>query len=469
MMQLASRTFPLFLPLILLSGGRFTGVEKVEGQYYDYYRDDELSRSFCGLRNTCCKHRQDECSLDRDGGRTKCYCDEFCERSHLAPHQDCCWDYWTVCRNVSEIYDQDCIWNNNRYRPNAFFQMNCNECQCLKRGRKMEIMCSYNKKCLVDQELITKVNQENRGWRAGNVTTFWGKTLNDGLQGLLGTNYSSNKVRTMFPVRTLVRRHQLPGAFDWRQKNPNYVSPIEDQNFCNSSWVYSIVSTFSDRLAKWSAGRERGPLSYQQLLTCSKGQRRKTICSSGFLTKSWKYIMVSGLTTSACYPRSTDARCQIQERGLGKRESVGCPGGGVEKLYRASALSRIASNESAIRREIYDNGPVIATMRVFPEFFVYNGGVYNCPRRPPKQGSVHSVKLLGWGEDSRQVPYWIAANSWGREWGEDGFFRIRRGSNECDIEEFILTFSLERRLRPRRNAFNKRLATNSSFYSPKTD
>ncbi|CAH1392704.1 unnamed protein product [Nezara viridula] len=157
------------------------------------------------------------------------------------------------------------------------------------------------------------------------------------------------------------------------------------------------------RLAKWSQGQERGPLSYQQLLTCSKGQRRRTICSAGFLTKSWKYIMGSGLTTSSCYPRSTQARCRIKERGLGKQESVDCPGGGMGKLYRASALSRIASNESAIRREIYDNGPVIA-------------------------------------------------NSWGEEWGEEGFFRIRRGSNECDIEEFILSFSLERKVRPRRNS-----------------
>lgn len=30
------------------------------------------------------------------------------------------------------------------------------------------------------------------------------------------------------------------------------------------------------------------------------------------------------------------------------------------------------------------------------------------------------------------------ANSWGTEWGENGFFRIVRGINECEIESFVL-------------------------------
>ena len=32
----------------------------------------------------------------------------------------------------------------------------------------------------------------------------------------------------------------------------------------------------------------------------------------------------------------------------------------------------------------------------------------------------------------------LAANSWGTEWGDSGFFKIRRGSNECSIESQVV-------------------------------
>lgn len=31
----------------------------------------------------------------------------------------------------------------------------------------------------------------------------------------------------------------------------------------------------------------------------------------------------------------------------------------------------------------------------------------------------HAIKILGWGEENG-VPYWLAANSWNTDWGDNG-------------------------------------------------
>ena len=48
----------------------------------------------------------------------------------------------------------------------------------------------------------------------------------------------------------------------------------------------------------------------------------------------------------------------------------------------------------------------------------------------------HAVKIIGWGVQ-KKTPYWLVANSWNNDWGDKGFFKIKRGNNECDFESDI--------------------------------
>ena len=36
------------------------------------------------------------------------------------------------------------------------------------------------------------------------------------------------------------------------------------------------------------------------------------------------------------------------------------------------------------------------------------------------------------------VDYWLVANSWNTSWGDNGFVKIRRGTNECGIESEVV-------------------------------
>lgn len=51
---------------------------------------------------------------------------------------------------------------------------------------------------------------------------------------------------------------------------------------------------------------------------------------------------------------------------------------------------------------------------------------------------MHAVRILGWSVCKKtNTPYWLIANSWNINWGDHGYFKIKRGTNECGIEDSI--------------------------------
>jgi len=81
------------------------------------------------------------------------------------------------------------------------------------------------------------------------------------------------------------------------------------------------------------------------------------------------------------------------------------------------------------------NGPVEAVMMVYEDLFFYSSGIYQ--HVSGFEQDLHAVKIIGWGSDNG-VDFWTVANSWNMDFGEEGFFRILRGVNECGIENKIL-------------------------------
>ena len=87
-----------------------------------------------------------------------------------------------------------------------------------------------------------------------------------------------------------------------------------------------------------------------------------------------------------------------------------------------------------IQKAIMEQGPVEAAFSVYADFENYAGGIYHHVSGRGLGG--HAVRIVGWGSDNG-TDYWNVANSWNPFWGEKGYFRIARGTDECFIESNV--------------------------------
>jgi len=98
-------------------------------------------------------------------------------------------------------------------------------------------------------------------------------------------------------------------------------------------------------------------------------------------------------------------------------------------------------------KEIKKNGPIIVAINATPELYYYKSGIFKSNVRKlegknekgvkPWEYTNHAVTCIGWGEErikSRKVKYWILKNSWGRDWGEGGYFKIVKGEDMASVE-----------------------------------
>ena len=124
-------------------------------------------------------------------------------------------------------------------------------------------------------------------------------------------------------------------------------------------------------------------------------------------------------------------------------------------IYKATDYKYIGGSygkcsQKKMMEEIYKNGPIVVSFEPDYNFMMYKNGVYhslgeetwmsNGLPKPEWEKVDHSVLLVGWGEDTvTYEKFWIIQNTWGPNWGEDGFFRMRRGTDEFGIESICET------------------------------
>ncbi|KAL4487488.1 hypothetical protein ABPG72_007008 [Tetrahymena utriculariae] len=231
---------------------------------------------------------------------------------------------------------------------------------------------------------------------------------------------------------------ELPLQFSWANVNGiNYLSYVRNQlapRLCDSGWAFSVTSSLNDRIK--IKRQNAGPdfiLSPQVLISCNDDSNG---CRGGSPQTAYEYILRNNITDETCSPYTgRDFRdgyqCSSLTVCMECWPKVGCKARDDAYIYSIESWDQVKGEEQ-MKQEIFNHGPISCVINSTVEFRNYTSGILNPPDSPTQ--ITHSLSIVGWGEDEKQTKYWIARNSLGIFWGENGFIRIVRGKNALNIE-----------------------------------
>merc|ERR1712226_440568 len=335
----------------------------------------------------------------------------------------------------------------------------------------------------VDQDLVNRINSipsNQNSWKATTYPELWNKNMSikqaKSYQGMFTKD--TKTMKTFFKNNNLQQQEQqkvtadnlslfvenknkdIPEAYDWRNVNGvSYVSPVRHQDMCGSCYIFSSAAELEARIRIATNNKRQPILSTQQVVDCSPYSQG---CEGGFpFLIAGKWAQDWGFVDEECYPyEGKDNVCRdpelkqymandkitenIQFFDYDKIEDTNCfKDRYYTWMYRYVGGYFGNCDESKMKEEIFKNGPVSVGFLVTDDFRYYQGGIYQHTGLKSRINAVgkgfeetnHAVLVVGYGHcEKENLDYWIVKNSWGDKWGEDGYFRIVRGTDEVAIE-----------------------------------
>lgn len=287
-------------------------------------------------------------------------------------------------------------------------------------------------------------------------------------------------------IRNLDGQGATLASFDWRAQGLN-VGAVMNQGTCQSCWAFTAVTVYQSswhleqiRTGKYwndvlSADEPYGLLdrfaSVQQLLNCI-GKEKGNCDSGGWHGTAFAFMVgfhVPHVSDRVVERRITDPRLvnapqgpinQIEAEGYtgkvtpcvdpfrqtkvkrgGKTIALKNAGTAAVRLQtgtdnkltnfdRALAWGYVNEKDpfalpsvAQLKQALIEHGPLAVPIHGDNCFSIYQGGVFN---GRGAGGPNHVMVLIGW-DDEKQA--WLIKNSWGAEWGEQGFGWVAYGSN----------------------------------------
>lgn len=210
-------------------------------------------------------------------------------------------------------------------------------------------------------------------------------------------------------LQNLMASKKSDPTYDWRSVDGvNYVSPMLNQGNCGSCVAFATVGTLETQMNISSGLPWLNPqYSPQALFSCGGGG-----CDIGWRPEeAADYLKSSGVPDEACAPYTMGAT----------GEDVACRSACADSASRSIKITSYSTpstgwgNPTAVKAAL-KKGPMMTTMRVYEDFVGYASGIYK--HTTGKMLGGHAISLVGY-DDTKNA--WIIRNSWGKDWGIEGF------------------------------------------------
>ena len=275
----------------------------------------------------------------------------------------------------------------------------------------------------------------------------------------------------------------VPKKFDWRKESKN-ITPALNQYLCGCCWAVSIATCIADKFVAYNLIDFHPKVSWTYLISCFVDELNHQ-CEGSNPNLALEWVVVNGVGTEAiegdnydwctdsnlCNPEKSKVNTPKSDNAAQLQKLVPKCTFAKTKAIRffikniraitlteqdAQDLKKVKDSIMFVRKHIMDYGPVVGGFSVFGNF---KTGDYTCNGKNPSNIylenvnydtakyqllntqtiGTHAVVLIGWGvgmvEESllvanststkkKPVDYWIVRNSWGTEWGIDGYFHI---------------------------------------------
>lgn len=229
-----------------------------------------------------------------------------------------------------------------------------------------------------------------------------------------------------FPIPGPRPLKRLPAAFDWRAANGfNGVTLVKDQGTLGDCWAFGNLGALEALYKITTGGHPDIDLSENNMASCqwpwllgrndggntaTAGSYLVTLFKKSSLLRGQKGALLETDDPYDVSPEPDDTLCGVSR---------------PNPALRVDGFRWVAQNTAAMKTAIFNNGPLVTAFYYDDDYYDPSSYIYYLPRS--SFSSNHEVLIVGW-DDTKAHPggkgCWIVKNSWGTDWGNQGYFFI---------------------------------------------